>query len=111
VDAGASSRGVLPGRGDGAPLLGADWLDTAVYPVPEVPDLERLHEVQAPTFVLSGQEDLHDFVEIANMLAWWIRVHVRSRCWAWVTSRCWRTVRDQPLPAGFLRKVAAEKEI
>lgn len=51
---------------------GADWLDEATYVPPEVPDVERLAEVQAPTYVLSGQEDLHDFVEIANMLTWWI---------------------------------------
>lgn len=51
---------------------GAEWLDTARYPKQEVPDMERLHEVTVPTFVLSGQEDQHDFVEIANMLAWWI---------------------------------------
>ena len=51
---------------------GADWLDEAVYPPSEPSDIERLAEVQAPTFVLSGQEDLHDFVEIANMLTWWI---------------------------------------
>jgi len=51
---------------------GAEWLDETQYPAPEVPDIERLAEVHSPTFVLSGQEDLHDFVEIANMLAWWI---------------------------------------
>lgn len=51
---------------------GADWLDEAIYPPSELSDIERLAEVQAPTFVLSGQEDLHDFVEIANMLRWWI---------------------------------------
>jgi 3-oxoadipate enol-lactonase len=51
---------------------GADWLDEAVYPPSEPADIERLAEVQAPTFVLSGQEELHDFVEIANMLTWWI---------------------------------------
>lgn len=51
---------------------GAEWLDPARYPKQEVPDMERLHEVAVPTFVLSGQEDQHDFVEIANILAWWI---------------------------------------
>ncbi len=51
---------------------GADWLDEAAYPPSEISDIERLAEVRAPTFVLSGQEDLHDFVEIANMLTWWI---------------------------------------
>lgn len=51
---------------------GADWLDDATYPKPVVPDFERLAEVRHPAFVLSGQEDAHDFVEIANMLGWWI---------------------------------------
>jgi pimeloyl-ACP methyl ester carboxylesterase len=51
---------------------GAEWLDVTRYPKQETPDLERLSEVRHPTFVLSGQEDAHDFVEIANMLAWWI---------------------------------------
>ncbi|MHB1344163.1 MAG: alpha/beta fold hydrolase [Thermoleophilia bacterium] len=51
---------------------GAEWLDTARYPKQEVTDLERLAEIEVPTFVLSGQEDMHDFVEIANMLSWWI---------------------------------------
>ena len=51
---------------------GADWLDEADPSLPEPTDMERLAEVQAPTFVISGQEDLHDFVEIANMLTWWI---------------------------------------
>ena len=51
---------------------GAEWLDTAAYPVQEVPDIERLGEIVLPTYVLSGQEELHDFVEIANMLAYWI---------------------------------------
>lgn len=51
---------------------GADWLDTSAYSSSGLSDMERLAEIQAPTFVLSGQEDLHDFVEIANMLTWWI---------------------------------------
>jgi pimeloyl-ACP methyl ester carboxylesterase len=51
---------------------GAEWLDEARYPKQEVPDIDRLSEIAVPTMVLSGQEDLHDFVEIANMLAWWI---------------------------------------
>lgn len=51
---------------------GAEWLDTARYPKQEVTDMERLADIAAPTFVLSGQEDMHDFVEIANMLAWWV---------------------------------------
>ncbi|GAB4256264.1 MAG: alpha/beta fold hydrolase [Thermoleophilia bacterium] len=51
---------------------GAEWLDTARYPAQRVPDIERLAEVRAPTFVLSGQQDTADFVQIANMLAWWI---------------------------------------
>jgi pimeloyl-ACP methyl ester carboxylesterase len=51
---------------------GAEWLDRAVYPKPDPPDLERLSEVRHPTFVLSGQQDVHDFVEIANMISWWV---------------------------------------
>jgi pimeloyl-ACP methyl ester carboxylesterase len=51
---------------------GAEWLRRESPEVPRVSDLERLHEVRHPVFVLSGQEDAHDFVEIANMLAWWI---------------------------------------
>ena len=51
---------------------GAEWLDSATYPEQEPPDLERLGEVALPTYVLSGQEEMHDFVEIANMLAYWI---------------------------------------
>jgi pimeloyl-ACP methyl ester carboxylesterase len=51
---------------------GAEWLDETRYPKPSPPDLERLAEVRHPTFVLSGQEDVHDFVEIANMIAWWV---------------------------------------
>jgi len=51
---------------------GAEWLDPTRYPKQEVSDADRLREVSVPTFVLSGQEDLHDFIEIANMLAWWI---------------------------------------
>lgn len=51
---------------------GAEWLDQTRYPKQQVSDMDRLREVAAPTFVLSGQEDMHDFVEIANMLAWWI---------------------------------------
>lgn len=51
---------------------GMEWLDTAGYPKQEVPDIERLREVELPVFVISGQEDAHDFVEIANMLSWWI---------------------------------------
>lgn len=51
---------------------GAEWLDEGEYPPQEETDMERLGEVSPPALVLSGQEDLHDFVEIANMLAWWI---------------------------------------
>ncbi|MBU2603628.1 MAG: alpha/beta hydrolase [Actinobacteria bacterium] len=51
---------------------GAEWLDEGRYPKQEVSDLDRLAEICAPTFVLSGQQDMHDFVEIANMLAYWI---------------------------------------
>ncbi|HZK49789.1 MAG TPA: alpha/beta hydrolase [Thermoleophilia bacterium] len=51
---------------------GAEWLDTARYPKQAVSDIDRLADISIPTFVLSGQEDMHDFVEIANMLAWWI---------------------------------------
>jgi 3-oxoadipate enol-lactonase len=51
---------------------GAEWLDTAAYPAQELPDIERLGEVALPTYVLSGQEEMHDFVEIANMLTYWI---------------------------------------
>ena len=51
---------------------GAEWLDPARYAKQEVADIDRLQEISAPTFVLSGQEDLHDFVEIANILAYWI---------------------------------------
>ncbi|MCZ7661599.1 MAG: alpha/beta hydrolase [Thermoleophilia bacterium] len=51
---------------------GAEWLDSACYPEQRTPDVERLNEVERPTFVLSGQEDTQDFIQIANMLAWWI---------------------------------------
>jgi pimeloyl-ACP methyl ester carboxylesterase len=51
---------------------GAEWADQAEYPEQDVPDIELLHEVSVPVFVISGQEDAHDLVEIANMLAWWI---------------------------------------
>jgi 3-oxoadipate enol-lactonase len=51
---------------------GWDWLDVEASQRQEIPDIERLHEVAAPVFVISGQEDAHDFVEIANMLTWWI---------------------------------------
>jgi pimeloyl-ACP methyl ester carboxylesterase len=51
---------------------GAEWLDSARYPEQQTPDVERLSGVERPTFVLSGQEDTQDFIQIANMLAWWI---------------------------------------
>lgn len=51
---------------------GAEWLDTTRYPKQDVTDMERLADIGVPSFVLSGQEDMHDFVEISNMLAWWI---------------------------------------
>jgi len=51
---------------------GAEWLDDAEHAPQATADMERLAEIQTPAFVLSGQEDMHDFVEIANMLAWWI---------------------------------------
>ena len=51
---------------------GAEWLDAMSYPHQEVPDIERLSEIALPTYVLSGQEEMHDFVEIANMLTYWI---------------------------------------
>ncbi len=51
---------------------GAEWLSDRRASPQEVPDLERLHEITVPVFVISGQEDAHDFVEIANMLTWWI---------------------------------------
>jgi 3-oxoadipate enol-lactonase len=52
---------------------GAEWLEPFPYAGRDECDLERLAELQVPLFVLSGQEDLHDFVEIANMLGWWVR--------------------------------------
>ncbi|MHB0980611.1 MAG: alpha/beta fold hydrolase [Thermoleophilia bacterium] len=51
---------------------GAEWLDVTRYPKQEVTDMERLPDIAVPAFVLSGQEDMHDFVEISNMLAYWI---------------------------------------
>ncbi len=89
---------------------GADWLDEADYPVPEPTDMERLAEVQAPTFVLSGQEDLHDFVEIANMLTWWIPgAQQKSLLGAGHFPMLENPYETNLYLRAFLRKVAREK--
>ncbi len=91
---------------------GADWLDTTRYPGPPVPHMERLAEVQSPAFVLSGQDDLHDFVEIANMLTWWIQ-GARHKSMLGVGHFPMLENPDETnlYVRGFLRTVAAEKEI
>jgi pimeloyl-ACP methyl ester carboxylesterase len=89
---------------------GADWLDEADYSVPEPTDMERLAEVQAPTFVLSGQEDLHDFVEIANMLTWWIPgAQQKSLLGAGHFPMLENPYETNLYLRAFLRKVAREK--
>ena len=59
-------------RGLLASWSGAEWLDPTASQEQDIPDIERLHDVAVPVFVISGQEDAHDLVEIANMLTWWI---------------------------------------
>jgi 3-oxoadipate enol-lactonase len=89
---------------------GADWLDEAVYSPPELSDIERLAEVQAPTFVLSGQEDIHDFVEIANMLTWWIPgARQKSLLGVGHFPMLENSYETNLYLRGFLRKVVGEK--
>jgi pimeloyl-ACP methyl ester carboxylesterase len=73
-------------------------------------DMERLAEVHAPTFVLSGQEDLHDFVEIANMLTWWIPgAQQKSLLGAGHFPMLENPYETNLYLRAFLRKVAREK--
>lgn len=89
---------------------GADWLDETVYSQSELSDLERLAEVQAPTLVLSGQEDLHDFVEIANMLTWWISgARQKSLMGVGHFPMLENPYETNLYLRGFLRKVVGEK--